>query len=122
MTDSAWSDNVRRILGMHDLEKGEAARLLGVSAQAVSRVDEQDAEAAGQGSRTSRLCNGSPTSLSFPVTWHGRPSANYWAAPSLTSTGFTRVEKKILRFPDTASGSGVTKDRQSDKRKASSFD
>lgn len=27
---------MRRLLGLHDLEKGEAARLLGVSAQAVS--------------------------------------------------------------------------------------
>lgn len=33
---SPWAENIRRVLGFHDLAKGEAAKLLEVSPQAIS--------------------------------------------------------------------------------------
>lgn len=90
---SEWSNNVRRILGMHDLRAGEAAKLLGVSPQAVS---EWTSKTRAQGTRDPHV-----STLERVAEFFELPGSLAWTPfpdllPLLADPDrFERVEKKI---------------------------
>jgi transcriptional regulator with XRE-family HTH domain len=117
MAESAWSDNVRRILGLHSLEKGEAAKLLGVSAQAVT---EWTSKTRKQGTREPNVSTLQRFADFFelPGSLAWTPFSELLSGPLSDADRFERVEKKIRasRAPLRA----VSSDKTTDRRKRSS--
>jgi transcriptional regulator with XRE-family HTH domain len=114
MANSEWSNNMRRLLGLHDLEKGEAARLLGVSPQAVS---EWTSKTRKQGTREPNISTLQRVAdffeLSGDLAW--TPFTELLSGPLSDPERFDLVERKIRasRTPLEAVSSGkATAQRQ----------
>jgi transcriptional regulator with XRE-family HTH domain len=117
MAGSEWSNNIRRLLGLHDLEKGEAAKLLGVSAQAVS---EWTSKTRKEGTREPNVSTLQRVAEFFelPGSLAWTPFGELLSGPLSDHERFERVEKKIRasRTPLRAVNSG----KATGKRQASS--
>jgi transcriptional regulator with XRE-family HTH domain len=116
VTNSEWSNNVRRLLGLHDVSKGDAARLLGVSPQAVS---EWTSKTRAQGTRDPNLSTLQRVAdffeLSGDLAW--TPFAELLDGPLSDPERFKRVEDKIrgsrstLKSVDSGKATGQNKPR-----------
>jgi len=96
MTESPWAGNIRRVLGFHDLAKGEAAKLLGVSAQAISEWQSKTRKAGNRQPNVSTLLR----VAEFFELEAGAFAGQEFSAllPALADEErFKRVEKKIGR-------------------------
>lgn len=91
-----WAGNIRRVLGFHDLAKGEAAKLLDVSPQAVS---EWQSKTRKEGTRQPNVSTLLRVAEFFELPAGDLVGQEFPALlPSLADAErFARVEKKIGR-------------------------
>lgn len=100
MANSEWGPNIRRLLGLHDLEKGEAAKLLGVSPQAVSEWTSKTRAEGTRDPRTSKLQRVAEFfELPGDLAW--TPFSELLSGPLSDPDRFKRVEEKIRRSRST---------------------
>ena len=121
---SLWADNIRRILGIHDLRAGEAAKLLGVSAQAVS---EWTSRTRKEGTRTPHVATLERVAEFFelPGSLAWTPFRELLSGPLSDPERYDRVEDKIrrsrtkLRAVDSGKATGKRQaSKSTDKAKA----